>query len=118
MRAIAERAAKQLLEQRAALKEVDRGLAIQLKRAADEVKKTVGKLVERGERVHSNRTGKARRHLRRLDNSLFPREAPQERSLTILQLTAQHGTGWIPALVEGIDPLPSEHLLIHLEADE
>jgi len=118
MRAIAERAAMELLEQRVALREVDRGLAIQLKRAADEVKKTVGKLVERGERVHSNRTGKARRHLRRLDNTLYPRESPQERSLTILQLTARHGVDWIPALVDGLDPLPSEHLLIHLEADE
>lgn len=118
IRAIAERAAKELLEQRAALKEVDRRTAIQLKRAANEVRKTIGKLVERGERVHSNRTGKARRHLRRLDNSLFPREGPQERSLTILQLTARHGTDWITALVDELDPLPSEHLLVHLEGDE
>lgn len=114
MRAIADEAAAKLLEERAALRELDRGLAIQLKRAADEVKKTVGKLVDRGQRVHQNRTGKAARHLRRLDNVLFPREQPQERVLSVLQFTARFGTDWLQALMSEIEPLPSEHLLVHL----
>ncbi len=117
LRAIAQRAADELRERRHALAHVDRGLALQLRRTADEVSALVERICARAERVHANRAGKGRRHLRRVTQVLYPRELPQEATWTTLQIVARLGRGWIEELVGELDPLPSEHLLVHVDDD-
>lgn len=114
LREIAARAARELAAQRQELAEIDRGLSIQLKRTSGQVSSLVEKLCAKAERVQANREGKERRHLRRLDNTLFPNESPQEEILTPLQLTARFGTDWLGELLRAIDPLPIEHLVVDL----
>ncbi len=96
------------------LSELDPGLAIQLKRTGDQVRDLVGQLADKAVRVQSNRAGKGRRHERRANNALFPNLTPQERVFGPLQFIARHGDAWVGELLEEIDPLDSEHLVVHL----
>lgn len=113
----AEAGAAGLLEHRAELAELDPALGANLARAASQGRALVDKLVEKAERVHANKSGKGRRQLRRLSNTLFPRGAPQERVLGPLQFTARYGRAWIEALYAELPALSSEHLVVHLEED-
>jgi len=99
------------------LQELDPGLAAQLRRVGSRWRKEVERLVQKGERAHANRSGGGRRHARRINGSLFPLGRPQERVLCAVGLVARHGTGWTQELVAEIDPLPCEHLVIHLEGN-
>ena len=116
LRAVAAEAARRLEQQRGALAEIDRGLAVQLGRTADQVRELVDKLCTRAERAERNRSGSSRRHVRRVEASLIPRGLPQERVLSTLQFNARFGSDWLDGLLGAIDPFPHEHLVVHLPA--
>ena len=117
LRETARRAAELVRDARAGVSRVDPGLAQQLKKAAGQLETQVGKIADKVNRVRANQRGSAGRHQRRLDNALFPRGAPQERIHGALGVVARHGTGWIAEVLEQVDPLPTEHLVIHLEGE-
>jgi uncharacterized protein YllA (UPF0747 family) len=117
MRRIARDAAGELAALKSELHEVDPGLAVQLKRACDQVQDVVDKLAEKAERVQQNKSGKGKRHERRVNNTLFPRNEPQERVLGPMPYVARFGEEWIGALQGEIDPLGAEHVVVHLDAD-
>jgi uncharacterized protein YllA (UPF0747 family) len=114
LRAVARRAAVELLGLRDDVAAIDPGLGQQVKRTAEQVEDLVGKLAAKLERVVQNSQGSGKRHYRRLANGLFPNERPQERVRGPLEFVARHGTGWIDELLAGIDPLPTEHLVVYL----
>ena len=118
VRAAASAFAARLAELREAIGEVDRGLAVQSRRVGARAKELAGELAKRIDRAARNRTGKARRHLRHLDNTLWPRGGPQERALSTLQLVVMVDSGWIDELVDALDPFPTEHLLVSLQPRE
>ena len=113
LRAVAQRTGRDLVGLRDEVAKLDPGLALQLKRTADQVRDLVEKLASKLERVQANQAGSGRRHHRRLANGLFPNETPQERVRGALEFVARHGTGWIDELLAGIDPLPTEHLVVY-----
>jgi uncharacterized protein YllA (UPF0747 family) len=115
LREIGERAAKELGAQREELSALDRGLAAQLGRSAKRVRDTIETLAAKAARVHANTSGKGRAHLRRLNHGLAPRNEPQERIRGAIEFVARFGRDWLDALLEEIDPLPTEHLVVHLE---
>jgi bacillithiol biosynthesis cysteine-adding enzyme BshC len=115
MREIASRAADGLLAQRQALAELDRGLAANLPRTADQIRSLVEKLCEKAERVDANRRGRGKRLVRRARNSLVPREELQERVLLALPFAARWGTGWLEELLASLTPFESGHLLVHFD---
>jgi uncharacterized protein YllA (UPF0747 family) len=114
LRRIAGRAAAELRAQRSAVEALDPGLAQHLKRTADQLEDLIERLAAKLARVHQNSTGSDRRHQRRLANGLFPNGEPQERVRGALEFVARLGTGWIDELAAGIDPLPTEHLVVYL----
>jgi bacillithiol biosynthesis cysteine-adding enzyme BshC len=114
LRAVARRAAQELVSLRDDVAALDPGLGQHVKRTAEQIEDLVGKLATKLERVHQNSQGSGRRHYRRLANGLFPSELPQERVRGALEFVARHGTGWIDELLAGIDPLPTEHLVVYL----
>lgn len=115
---VAKRAAKELVALKSELSELDPGLGVQLKRTGDQIEELVGKLVEKGERVHQNRSGKGRRHERRVNNLLFPRQSPQERVLGPFGFVARFGDEWVHELCREIEPLAPEHLVVHLAPEQ
>jgi uncharacterized protein YllA (UPF0747 family) len=117
MRAVAAQAARELGELRAAIGALDPSLVVQLKRTADQVRASVDKLAEKAERVHQNKSGKGKRHERRLASYLAPRGLPQERVLGPLQFVARFGEDWIQDLAREVDCFASEHLVVHLAAE-
>ncbi|MBL8858489.1 MAG: bacillithiol biosynthesis cysteine-adding enzyme BshC [Planctomycetes bacterium] len=117
MRAIAKRASKELAALKSELAALDPGLAVQLKRTGDQVEELVAKLVAKGERVHQNNSGKGRRHERRANNVLFPRQSPQERVLGPLTYVARFGEDWVRELCAELDPLAPEHLIVNLQSE-
>ena len=114
LRAIARQAASELLALREEVAALDRGLASHVKRTGDIFEEQVGKLAQKLQRVQQNSAGSGHRHQRRLANGLFPNDTPQERVRGALEFVARAGTGWIDELLAGIDPLPTEHLVILL----
>lgn len=117
LRAVATRAVQDLVALQGAIADLDRALAVPLKRTADQLQTLVEKLAEKAERVHQNRSGKGKRHERRLNNSLFPRGLPQERVLGPFQFVARFGEDWIGELLAELNPLGSEHLVVDLGPD-
>ena len=113
LRTVARRAAAELLALRGDVGALDPGLAQHVKRTADQIEDQVEKLAAKLERVQANSAGTGRRHYRRLANGLFPNELPQERVRGALEFVARHGTAWIDELLAGIDPLPTEHLVVY-----
>jgi bacillithiol biosynthesis cysteine-adding enzyme BshC len=111
MRGIAERAASELLAQKAALAELDRGLAQNLGRTASQIRSLVDKMCEKAERVHANNQGRGKRVVRRVTNTLCPRGELQERVLGPLPFLAQFGRGWIDELFEQVGPFERAHLV-------
>ena len=114
LRAVARQAALDLVALRDDVSALDRGLATHVKRTADIFEDQVGKLAQKLERVQQNSAGSGRRHQRRVANGLFPNDTPQERVRGALEFVARGGTGWIDELLTGIDPLPTEHLVVYL----
>jgi len=114
LRAIAERAARELGTQRDALGALDRGLAVQLKQTAEQLRNLVEKLCAKAERVHANNSGKGARHQRRLANTLVPRGEPQERVLTSFEFVARYGDAWIADLLAGLEAQPSGEFVLEL----
>jgi len=96
---------------------LDKGLAVHLKRLGDQLRKNVEEIVVKAERVQLNKSGKGRRHERRVNNALVPRAVPQERLLGPLQTLARFGTDWLTEFSHEIDPLPSTHVVLHLGPD-
>lgn len=117
MREVAERAARELLAHKSALAEIDLGLAQNLKRTADQVRSLIEKTCEKAERVHQNNAGKGQRHVRRVVNSLFPRELPQERVLGPLSFVARYGRAWIDELLVHVPAVPRAHFVVQLAAE-
>jgi len=117
LRAVARDAARELLARRESVAAIDRGLAQQLRRSADQVSGLVEKLAAKLDRVQANAAGSGRRHQRRLSNGLFPNGQPQERQRGALEFVARLGTDWIDALLENVEPLPTEHLVVHLDPE-
>jgi len=111
LREIARRADRELSARRAALGELDKGLAANLSRTGDQIRTLVEKICERAERVHANRSGRGRRLVRRVTNSLAPRGELQERVLGALPFVARHGTDWIEQLLEPMTPIAHGHLI-------
>lgn len=111
LRAAGERAVAELLAPRAELARFDEALAKNLARTAGQVRDLVDKLVAKGQRVHDNSSGKGRRHVRRVENSLLPHGQPQERVLGALPFVARFGTGWIEELLAEFDPFERAPLL-------
>jgi bacillithiol biosynthesis cysteine-adding enzyme BshC len=118
LRSAARRASELLRELQPLVAEEERGLAQQLKRAADQVEGLVEKLAAKLDRVRQNAAGSGRRHLRRVSNGLFPQGKPQERVRGALEFAARHGLGWIDELMAAIDPLPTEHVVAYFPAEE
>lgn len=114
LRAVAERASSELLALREEVAAIDRGLAQHVRRTASQIAGLVDKLAGKLERVQANAAGSGRRHQRRLSNGLFPMETPQERVRGLLEFVARYGRGWLDELLAGIDPLPTEHLVVYL----
>jgi uncharacterized protein YllA (UPF0747 family) len=118
IREIAARAQRDLHAARKELDALDPGLSVQLKKTGDQIRALVDRLVEKGERVHQNRSGKSRRHERRANNVVRPRGEPQERVLGPLPCVARFGEGWIEELAREMDPFQLEHLVVHLGDDD
>ncbi|MBI5363090.1 MAG: bacillithiol biosynthesis cysteine-adding enzyme BshC [Planctomycetes bacterium] len=117
LRAIASSAARDVGALREDLAELDPSLPVLARRTIDQVKGSIETLAEKAERVHQNKTGKGRRHERRLNNALFPRGEPQERVLGPLASLARFGDAWLAELAGELDPFPAEHLVLHLGDD-
>lgn len=117
MREIGKEAARALGELRDDVSALDPSLAVLLKRTSDQVRGSIETLVEKTERVLQNKSGKGRRHERRANNALFPRGEPQERVLAPLVPLARFGEGWVQALALELEPLPAQHLVVHLGDD-
>ena len=114
LREVGSGAARQLENLREELAALDRGLASQLRRTGEQVRGLIDRLATKAERVHANQAGRGRRHFRRLNHGLFPREQPQERVRGIVEFAARFGTGWLDDLLDEFEPLPTEHLVVHL----
>lgn len=114
IRAVAAHAARELGTLRQPLADLDPSLVAQIKRTADQMREAVEKLAAKAERVHQNKSGKGKRHERRLANALCPRGLAQERVLGPFQFVARFGEDWIRELLLEIDPFGSEHLAVHL----
>ena len=118
LRLIAERAATELAARKAALAELDRGLAASLPRAGDQIRSLVEKICEKAERVHANRQGRGRRLVRRVANSLCPRGELQERVLGALPFVARFGRSWIDELFDGIGAFETGHVVASFAAED
>jgi len=117
IRGITGTAARDLDSLRADITELDPSLLSQLKRTSDQVRSAGEWLAEKVERVHQNKSGKGRRHHRRLNSWLWPREEPQERVLGPLPFIARFGEDWVRELMTAMDPLSSDHLVVDLGQD-
>jgi bacillithiol synthase len=115
LREIAARTAKELAARREALAELDRGLAANLPRTADQIRSLVEKLCEKAERVDANRRGRGKRLIRRVTNAVVPRGEPQERVLGALPYVARYGREWIDELFDSFGTTAAGHLVAHLE---
>lgn len=117
LRALAKSQARALLEERDALQALEPSLVVQLKKSSTQIEDLISTLADKALRAHQNRSGKGRRHERRVSNQLFPRGEPQERVLGPLPWIARFGTDWIDQLAREHDPLALEHLVVHLGED-
>jgi uncharacterized protein YllA (UPF0747 family) len=115
LREVGRTAAGELRALREELENLDRGLAGQLKKAGDQMRSITDRLAGKAENIHANQKGRGRRHFRRLNHGLFPRDEPQERVRGLIEYAARYGTRWLDELLEEIEPLPTEHLVIHLQ---
>jgi len=118
LRVLAKSQARALLAHKDALHAVEPSLVVQLKKSAAQIEDLITTLADKAARAHHNRSGKGRRHERRVANLLMPRGQPQERVLGPLPWIARFGKDWIDLLAREHDPLMLEHLVIHLGSDD
>lgn len=116
--AIAERARADLLALRDQVRDIDPALIGALRRTAGSLKDPLYKLREKLRRVHANRHGIGRAHLRRLQSSLRPLGHPQERIHSLLPLLARHGPDLIPALLDILPAMPAGHGILKIHGHE
>lgn len=114
LRSIADNAARELAAQKDGLAQLDRGLAANLARTGGQIRSLVDKICEKAERVHANRSGRGKRLVRRVVNTLTPRGELQERILCAPPFLARFGRAWIDELFEAMGPLESGHLVVLL----
>jgi bacillithiol biosynthesis cysteine-adding enzyme BshC len=122
MRSVGEAAAKSLEALRDDLAALDPALLSQLQRAASQMRSAGDWIAEKAERVHQNKSGKGRRHVRRLENMLCPGGELQERVLGPLGFVARFGETWPAELADAIDPFAAvatdgrrrSHLVVEL----
>lgn len=104
---LSERTRAELLTLTDDVRNIDPALIGALRRTASSLQEPLHKLREKLRRVHANRHGIGRAHLRRLQSSLRPLGHPQERIHSLLPLLARHGPELIPALLEVLPAMPS-----------
>lgn len=114
LRECTARSARELVELRDELAALDPSLVVQLKKSAAQIEDLGATLAEKAARVHGNRSGKGRRHERRVSNLFFPRGEPQERLLGPLPFVARFGEEWLHELAFEHDPFAPVHLVVHL----
>jgi bacillithiol biosynthesis cysteine-adding enzyme BshC len=117
MRAVGDSAAKSLQALRDDLAVLDPALLSQLQRAASQMRSAGDWIAEKAERVHQNKSGKGKRHRRRLENGLLPLGELQERVLGPLPFVARFGETWPLELCDAMDPFARSHLAVHLGED-
>ena len=118
LRRVSEEASAALTAHRSELAELEPALGITLKKTAEHVRASIGKVIDKATRVHQNRAGKGARQVRRVNHTLMPRGVPQERVLGPLQFIARFGPDFMDALWREVPPTATEHLILHLEDDE
>ncbi len=125
MRSVGDSAAKSLEALRDDLAALDPALLSQLQRAASQMRSAADWIAEKAERVHQNKSGKGRRHLRRLESALCPAGKLQERVLGPLPFVARFGEGWPAELADAMDPFAAvaagghapSHLVVEIGDD-
>ena len=125
LRSVGASAAKSLEALRDDLAALDPALLSQLQRAASQMRSAGDWIAEKAERVHQNKSGKGRRHLRRLESTLCPGGELQERVLGPLPFVARFGEGWIAELALSMDPFAAvrtkerkpSHLVVEIGDD-
>lgn len=106
-----------LLDLRAPLAELDRGLSVQARRSAAAAEELLEALARRGERLHHNQSGTRHRHQRRAANALWPLGQPQIEILSCLQFAAIYGSRWLEALRQGLPEIGAEPRGLVLDAE-
>jgi hypothetical protein len=106
-----------LLDLRAPLAELDRGLSVQARRAAAAAEELLEALARRGERLHKNQSGTRHRHQRRAANALWPLGQPQIEILSCLQFAAIYGSRWLETLRQGLPEIGAEPRGLVLDAE-
>jgi bacillithiol biosynthesis cysteine-adding enzyme BshC len=117
LRRVSEEASAALTAHRSELAELEPALGITLKKTAEHVRSSIGKVIDKATRVHQNRAGKGARQVRRVNHTLMPRGVPQERVLGPFQFIARFGPDFLDALWREIPSTATEHLVLHLEDD-
>ena len=117
LRRVSEEASAALTAHRSELAELEPALGITLKKTAEHVRSSIGKVIDKATRVHQNRAGKGARQVRRVNHTLMPRGVPQERILGPFQFIARFGPDFLDALWREIPSTATEHLVLHLEDD-
>lgn len=117
LRELAADTKARMMEHKAALAELEPALAITLKKTAGHVEQSIGKVIDKAKRVHDNRAGKGARQVRRVNHSLYPRGAPQERVLGPFQFSARWGDDFVDALAQEIPAMSTEHIVLRIEED-
>jgi bacillithiol biosynthesis cysteine-adding enzyme BshC len=117
LRRVSEEASTALTAHRSELAELEPALGITLKKTAEHVRSSIGKVIDKATRVHQNRAGKGARQVRRVNHTLMPRGVPQERILGPFQFIARFGPDFLDALWREIPSTATEHLVLHLEDD-
>ena len=118
LRRVSEAASTALTARRAELAELEPALGITLKKTAEHVRSSIGKVIDKATRVHQNRAGKGARQVRRVNHTLMPRGVPPERILGPFQFIARFGPDFLDALWREIPSTATEHLVLHLRTTQ
>ncbi len=118
LRELGQRSARSLEELREELASLDPGLGGQVRRAASQMQAITDKLAGKADRVRANQAGAGKRHARRVEVLLRPRDQPQERVRATFEVVARHGRAWIDELYAELDPFPTEHWVATLDPSE
>lgn len=118
LRRAAAKAREKVLEPKAELARIDPGLASQLERIGRDIGGGLEKLARRVEHAEANLRGQDRRRARRIAASLTPNGGAQEDTLSSFQYLARHGTGWLDALVDELEPFGAEHVVLTLKVPQ
>ena len=112
--AIVARAQERLKAKRSELASIEPSLDTGLRRAADQMSGGIDKLLSKALRIHQNKGGKQKRHIRRLNHRLMPKGIPQERVLGPLEFYTRYGPDWALALYDACPPICASHLAMTL----